>query len=60
MKMIKGEWLDDERVVNGAGRLARGPIQLPEHLAEEFTRQGRFKPTPAKKMKEIDDVRATD
>lgn len=60
MKTVKGVWLGDERVVNGLGRVTAGPVDMPEHLAKEFTQQGLFKATPIKQMKETSDVRADD
>lgn len=55
MSLVKGEWLGDERIINGAGRVGPGPVELPEHLAEEFTRQGLF--AVKTKVKESKDVR---
>lgn len=57
MKRIKGKWTGEERVVNGAGVLTPGPVELPEHLATEFQKQGLFKP---EKVKEPEHVRSND
>jgi len=54
---IKGEWVGDERIINGFGLVKPGTTEMPERLAREFEKQGLFKPA---KIKEKVNVRADD